>query len=561
MRSDQRHRGRVGADHGAEGSTEPIGVLLIDDDEPWTRTQRRTLERTGEEITTRTAGGLADARRHLRDGVPDCIVCDYRLGDGTGLELLAEVRGEYGSIPFVLVTGQGDERVASDAIAAHVTDYVRKSDVAADPSLLASRIASVVAADRTERDLHRERRSKEALLEMLTAGSDRQALGRRACDHLVNEHGYAAAWVGVPDGNDGLVPLAAAGAIETLNAANPGTRDGDDPALRAFAGEDAPIIERLDPTADTDDVNDANLADDANVADDGTNASDGWRGFAARHGFEAVAAVPLRHGDVRFGALTVYGSAASIARTDGVDLLTEYANAVAFGLRTETWRETLLSTADRRVEVSVGNVAVPLVAVSTTLPRTAVMEVSAVVVRDDGRILYVTRIEGASTAAVDAALNGVDAVRSVDEYGCADGIRRGIIVEGGTPEATAVDAGARFERTVIKDGRARVSLLVGLDDDIAGVTGAIAERFGDVSVASLGANTPPGPDRVTDPMADLTDRQREVLEVAFAAGYFERPRRTNTEELADALGISRSTVTQHLRAAERKLFGSLLADE
>ncbi|EMA70770.1 response regulator receiver protein [Halorubrum aidingense JCM 13560] len=52
----------------------------------------------------------------------------------------------------------------------------------------------------------------------------------------------------------------------------------------------------------------------------------------------------------------------------------------------------------------------------------------------------------------------------------------------------------------------------------------------------------------------LTDRQRPVLELAVEAGYFERPRHTNTGELADALDISRATFTQHLRAARRTVF-------
>ncbi|WP_254547371.1 GAF domain-containing protein [Halomarina pelagica] len=50
----------------------------------------------------------------------------------------------------------------------------------------------------------------------------------------------------------------------------------------------------------------------------------------------------------------------------------------------------------------------------------------------------------------------------------------------------------------------------------------------------------------------MTDRQREVLETAYYSGYFETPRETTGEELADGLDIAQSTLNKHLRVAERK---------
>ncbi|MBP1987024.1 helix-turn-helix domain-containing protein [Halolamina salifodinae] len=55
----------------------------------------------------------------------------------------------------------------------------------------------------------------------------------------------------------------------------------------------------------------------------------------------------------------------------------------------------------------------------------------------------------------------------------------------------------------------------------------------------------------------LTDRQLEVLRAAYREGYFERPKGANATELAEELGISRSTFTEHLVAAQRKLFADV----
>ncbi|GAB3027786.1 helix-turn-helix domain-containing protein [Natronobiforma cellulositropha] len=56
----------------------------------------------------------------------------------------------------------------------------------------------------------------------------------------------------------------------------------------------------------------------------------------------------------------------------------------------------------------------------------------------------------------------------------------------------------------------------------------------------------------------LTDRQREVLETAHEMGYFEYPKGANAGEVAAALGISRSTFSEHLAAAQRKLLDALV---
>lgn len=48
---------------------------------------------------------------------------------------------------------------------------------------------------------------------------------------------------------------------------------------------------------------------------------------------------------------------------------------------------------------------------------------------------------------------------------------------------------------------------------------------------------------------DLTDEQRQTLQLALEEGYFEVPRRINLTELAAQLGISDSAVSQRLRRA------------
>lgn len=56
----------------------------------------------------------------------------------------------------------------------------------------------------------------------------------------------------------------------------------------------------------------------------------------------------------------------------------------------------------------------------------------------------------------------------------------------------------------------------------------------------------------------LTERQEEIIRAAFSSGYFDYPRRTDTENLAKKLNISASTLSEVLRAAQRRILGQYL---
>ena len=59
----------------------------------------------------------------------------------------------------------------------------------------------------------------------------------------------------------------------------------------------------------------------------------------------------------------------------------------------------------------------------------------------------------------------------------------------------------------------------------------------------------------------LTPRQEEVLVKAFMLGYYDYPRKMRLDELARALGISVSTLAEHMRRAEKKLIEAFMKHE
>lgn len=102
-------------------------VLLVEDEAGYIALVTRVFEDHPGSFDLVVAESLKEARRMLDQRVPDIVIADLRLPDGVGTDLLCK-HPEDGLYPIVIMTANGDEATAVEAIKAGALDYIVKSD-------------------------------------------------------------------------------------------------------------------------------------------------------------------------------------------------------------------------------------------------------------------------------------------------------------------------------------------------------------------------------------------------------------------------------------------------
>lgn len=107
-------------------SAEKFSILVVEDEQPHALLVKRAFEQDGASFNLKLAGSLEEARRWLEANQPALVVTDLVLGDGSGFELLPGSL-EAARVPVVVMTSQGDEHKAVEAMKSGALEYVVKS--------------------------------------------------------------------------------------------------------------------------------------------------------------------------------------------------------------------------------------------------------------------------------------------------------------------------------------------------------------------------------------------------------------------------------------------------
>jgi len=99
-------------------------ILVIDDDTDICMLLNRYLSKNGFNVTTAHTGKAA--LESIVNQTPDIVLCDFRLDDMNGGELLERIKQLHSNIPVIIMTGYSDVRTAVNIMKSGAFDYVTK---------------------------------------------------------------------------------------------------------------------------------------------------------------------------------------------------------------------------------------------------------------------------------------------------------------------------------------------------------------------------------------------------------------------------------------------------
>jgi predicted DNA binding protein len=292
-----------------------------------------------------------------------------------------------------------------------------------------------------------------------------------------------------------------------------------------------------------------------------------WREHTLECGFEGSAIVPLVFKDQTYGLLGLCTDRTGAFDDRETTLLATLGNRIGQVIHAlETER---LLHADAVTELTFRSTDSGSFPIRASEQLDCTIEIVEIIPSSEGQLVHFASLSGAS----------ISALGEVAESETKDVQLRSIQAReepvGGTVQLTLheqslaqvlVQSGAVVTADRVTEGQAEVVCEIPADADVQSLvnqltdtfpeTELVAKRQHDRSEKSVEQNS-------SKLLADvfthqLTDRQRQVVRAAVHGGYFESPRRSTATELADALSVTQSTFSHHLRNAQQTLFEAML---
>jgi predicted DNA binding protein len=276
-----------------------------------------------------------------------------------------------------------------------------------------------------------------------------------------------------------------------------------------------------------------------------------------------LAAVPVVDGETDYGSLV-----ARSVHPDAFDqaertALRDLGRRIARRLTAVKRRRLLSGDSVLRLAVSYSDRTSAFVALSAD--ESCTVELEGVVPAESGAIVSFVRATGATPGAVlervaaDDRVEGARLIRSFETEALLE-----VVLAESTPIGLFAAPGGKVVDLTVEDGRARLVGEFPPGLDVRTLVEAVAADYPSVELHSKQERAEPTESSLAVERAledELTDKQRSVLRGAYHAGYFEWPRGSTAEELADSMGVSSPTLHNHLRRAQQKLVGTALDEE
>lgn len=143
-----------------------FSLLILEDNEDHAFLISKTLKRGFPQVHIDLARNVAEALSKIKSGKFHLILADYNLPDGNGLDVLKQLNSEKMDIPFVMLTGSGDEKIAVEAMQEGAYDYLVKDELCLKTLAKVVEESLIKFEERKERErLENEIREKNLALE------------------------------------------------------------------------------------------------------------------------------------------------------------------------------------------------------------------------------------------------------------------------------------------------------------------------------------------------------------------------------------------------------------
>ncbi|WP_306052877.1 bacterio-opsin activator domain-containing protein [Natronococcus wangiae] len=402
---------------------------------------------------------------------------------------------------------------------------------------------------RRNRQLTRLNQVNEIIREIdaaLVKAETRDEIERAVCERLTTAERFAFAWIGTVDAaGERLESNAHDGAgrgQEYLDGASFSLADATEPAARTAATREVTVV--------------------SNVVD--RLHDEPWRKVALSRDYQSAIGVPLAYDEFTYGVLTVYAD-----RPDAFDettraVLAELGETIASAIAAVERKRALLTDSRTRLEFDVNDDGF----VFARLARRAdcVLSFDGGVRQHDDRISVFVTVDGAPVADVATAaadLVAVEDVRVISDERSGDEPGGTVLLELAQPflALRLADHGVVLRRIEATPEGAQLVVDVPSAVNPSGSVDVVSNAFADVELRSKRTVERTSPRDLHSELVDrLTERQLEVVQMAYYGGYFESPRERSGEDVAETLDISPAAFYRHIRSVQRSLFAALFEE-
>jgi len=169
-------------------------ILVVEDDEGLQYLIKSKLEEEGYQVITSVSGAKATEIIKTQDIF--LMLLDYKLADITGKELLQNLTDENISIPFIFMTGFGDERIAVEIMKLGAKEYlVKTGEFLNQITVVVNRIVKEMENDdkrkRMQKELENLNKMKSHFLNMMSQEIRTPLTGIAGALHLLRNQEFS----------------------------------------------------------------------------------------------------------------------------------------------------------------------------------------------------------------------------------------------------------------------------------------------------------------------------------------------------------------------------------